>query len=60
MMLVKKFDGELTKKYFEITLDYLNVTEEEFWEVVDSWRSPHLWEKDENLEWKLKHTVWMK
>ncbi len=60
MILVKKFDGELTKKYFEITLDYLNVTEEEFWEVVDSWRSPHLWEKDENSEWKLKHTVWMK
>jgi N-acetyl sugar amidotransferase len=58
-MLVKKFDGEWKNKYFEITLNYLNVTEEEFWEVIDSWRSPHLWEKGENSEWKLKHTVWM-
>ncbi len=58
--LVKKFDGEISKKYFEITLDYLNITEEEFWEVVDSWRSPHIWGKDEDSQWILKHAVWMK
>lgn len=56
LALVKKFDGEFPQKYFQIFLDYCNITEDYFWEVVDSWRSPHLWEKV-NGEWKLKHTV---
>ncbi len=55
--LVKKYDGEFPKKYFRIFLDYLDITEEQFWDVIDSWRSPHLWEKINN-EWKLRHTIW--
>ena len=35
-----------------------DISEEYFWEVIDSWRSPHLWEKI-NGEWKLKRAVWM-
>jgi len=54
--LVRKFDGEFPKKYFKEFLEYCNITEEYFWEVIDSWRSPHLWKK-ENGEWKLKYQV---
>ena len=38
-------------------LDYISITEEKFWEVVDRYRSPHLWENIDN-KWKLKHAVW--
>jgi N-acetyl sugar amidotransferase len=55
--LVSKFDGEFPSKYFQTFLEYCDITEDYFWEVVDSWRSPHLWTKDENGEWKLRHNV---
>lgn len=54
--LVKRYDGEFPKKYFKEFLDYCNMSEEYFWEVVDSWRSPHLWEKVDG-QWKLKYQV---
>lgn len=57
--LVKKFDGEFPQRYFDIFLKYCGISEEHFWEVIDSWRSPHLWERTGG-EWKLKHAVWMK
>jgi len=54
--LVKKYDQEFPKKYFKEFLDYIDTTEDEFWEIVDQNRSPHIWEKVNN-EWKLKHIV---
>jgi N-acetyl sugar amidotransferase len=54
--LVKKFDQEFPAKYFHEFLEYVNVTESEFWETVNRYRSPHLWEKVGD-EWILKHTV---
>lgn len=54
--LMKRYEGEFPKKYFKEFLDYLDITEEHFWEVVESWRAPHLWHKVEN-EWKLKSTI---
>ena len=56
--LVKKFDGELSKKYFDITLKYLDISEQDFWKVINSWRSPHIWEKLGDDEWKLKNPIW--
>ena len=32
-------------------------TEKRFWEIVDSYRRPHLWEKKNGI-WKLKYHVW--
>ena len=55
--LVRKFDGEFPEKYFKVFLDYCDITEDFFWEVINSWRSPHLWSKDQDGNWKLKHTV---
>ncbi|MEI7983840.1 MAG: N-acetyl sugar amidotransferase, partial [Bacteroidota bacterium] len=56
--LVHRYDGELPKKYFHECLEYMDVSEEKFWEIVDSFRtrSPHLWE-NVNGVWKLKHRV---
>ncbi len=56
MALVKKYEGEFPKKYFYEFLDYLRINEEEFWAVVDSWRSPNLWTKKNN-DWVLKNPI---
>ena len=56
--LIKKFDGEFPAKYFKEFLEYTELTEELFWEGINRWRSPHLWGKNVEGEWKLKHTIW--
>jgi N-acetyl sugar amidotransferase len=55
--LVNKFDGEFPEKYFKTFLEYCDISEDFFWEVINSWRSPHLWSINENGEYKLRHTV---
>ena len=55
--LVKRYDGEFPKKYFNEFLEYCHLTEQEFWDVIDSWRSPHLWEKT-SQGWELRHAAW--
>jgi N-acetyl sugar amidotransferase len=55
--LVKRYDHETPKKYYKEFLEFCSITDEEVNEVIDSWRSDHLWYK-ENDEWKLLHTVW--
>jgi N-acetyl sugar amidotransferase len=55
--LVERYDGEFPRKYFQEFLDYCRITEEEFNEVIDSWRSDHLWERG-NDGWRLKHASW--
>ena len=54
--LVKKYDGEFPKKNFQAFLKYINVSEKEFWTIIDSYRSPHLWKK-ENGKWIMKEKV---
>lgn len=56
VLLVRKFDGEFPRKHFHEFLEYCDITENYFWEIIDSWRSPHLWQTI-NGEWKLKHQV---
>jgi N-acetyl sugar amidotransferase len=57
VQLVRKYDQEYPKKYLKEILEYISITEEEFHEVVDRFRSPHLWAR-ENNEWKLRSAVW--
>ena len=54
--LVNKFDEEFPKKYFHEFLEYIDISEKEFWKIIDQARSPHLWKKIEN-KWILKHKV---
>jgi N-acetyl sugar amidotransferase len=55
--LVQRYDAEFPKKYFKEFLEYIDTTEEDFWKSVDKYRSPHLWGKDENGEWKMRHNI---
>ena len=54
--LVRKYDQEFPDKFFIEFLEYISLTEAEFWEIVDRFRSPHLWEKSPE-GWTLRHTV---
>lgn len=56
--LVRRYDQEFPAKYFKEFLRYLDITEEEFWQVVDAYRSisPHLWEKVDS-GWRLRYQV---
>ena len=57
MALVQRYDGEFPNKYFQDFLEYTDITEDQFWQVVDSWRQPHIWEKRGN-DWRLRHAVY--
>lgn len=54
--LVHKYDQEFPSKYFSEFLDYIDISEAEFFAAVDRFRSPHLWEKRDGV-WILKHQV---
>lgn len=54
--LVDRFDGEFPDKSFKIFLDYLDLTEGEFWDIVNRFRQDHIWEK-KGTDWNLRHKV---
>ena len=54
--LVNKYDCEFPTNYFKEFLEYIDTSEEEFWETIDKFRSTHLWKKTDAL-WRLRHTV---
>tara|TARA_B100001540_G_C15810049_1_gene644049 strand:- start:2309 stop:3559 length:1251 start_codon:yes stop_codon:yes gene_type:complete len=63
--LVKKYDGEFPKKYFNDFLKLTELKEDKFYDIVDSFRPSHLWKKVGNdfkyaANWKLKNTVYKK
>lgn len=54
--LVHRFDGEFPNRYFKDFLEYIGTSQDRFWEIVDGFRSPHLWER--TMEgWQLRHRV---
>jgi N-acetyl sugar amidotransferase len=55
--LVRKFDHEFPKKYFEDFLRYINIDKDLFFKTINHFRSPHLWEKKGN-DWILKQKVY--
>jgi len=54
--LVRKFSGEFPAKYFKEFLNYIDISENDFYELIDKARSPHLWERNDG-EWMLKYQV---
>jgi N-acetyl sugar amidotransferase len=54
--LVHKYDDEFPEKFLEEMLDYMKITREVFWDVIDKHRSPHLWRYAGN-RWELRHKV---
>lgn len=51
--LVKKYDGKCSPEYIRRFCDYIDISEEKFWEVAESYRNKDLFEKIEG-KWKLK------
>jgi len=54
--LVRRFDGEFPKRYFEEVLEYLDIDPNHFNKLCDQFRSPHLWE-NKNGQWILRHEI---
>lgn len=55
--LVRRYDMEIPRTYLNDILEYLELSESEFWTIIDKFRSTHLWEKDSAGQWKLKKQV---
>ena len=55
--LVRLYDTEFPSTYFKDFLKYADLNEPKFFELLDQFRSPHIWVKVAN-EWKLRHQVW--
>lgn len=51
LSLVKKYDGKCHSKYIHKLCRYLDITETEFWKLVDTGRNKEIWIKDEQGQW---------
>lgn len=54
---VREYDGKCGPKYIRLACDYLSITEEEFWAVVDRFVNRDLFEKDSKGNWRPRFTV---
>lgn len=57
--LVEKFDHEEPKKYRKEFLDFCGISDQQFYDVIDSWRSDHIWNFN-NGKWQLRYPIWEK
>jgi N-acetyl sugar amidotransferase len=55
--LIKRFDGEFPEMYIKDCCEYMGITLERYHQVIEEFRTPHLWEK-QNGVWQLKHPIW--
>ncbi len=53
---VARYDGKCAPRYIERFCDYIGITEDEFWEVAESYRNPDVWEPHGN-GWRHKVPV---
>lgn len=55
--LIKRFDGEFPEIYQQQCLDYMGITQDRFLEVIEEFRTPHLWGQTSS-GWALKKPIW--
>lgn len=53
LQLARKYDDEFCYEYFDEVLAYLELTESEFWSIVDRHRNPEIWRR-EGKQWILQ------
>ncbi len=54
---VEQYDGKCGQQYIEETCNYLSITQEEFWNVVDRYVNRQLFEKNSEGKWIPKFRV---
>jgi N-acetyl sugar amidotransferase len=54
--LVKRYDGEFPQKHYKTFLEFCDITEDEFTEVINSWRADHIWSNTDG-KWVLKADI---
>jgi len=52
--LISRYEGEYPARYEKEFLDYISLTQEQFFDLCDEFRSPHLW-KIESNNWVLRY-----
>ena len=55
--LIKRYDHEFPRKYYKEFLEFCSITDEQVQDVIDSWRSDHIWKKIGG-EWMLRKPIW--
>ena len=55
--LVKRFDGEFPDQYIQDCCDYMGISLSRYHDVIEHFRSPHLWKKV-NGKWELTQPIW--
>ncbi|MDC0357804.1 N-acetyl sugar amidotransferase [Oligoflexia bacterium] len=56
--LVRRYDGEFPKRYYQWFLDYLDITDQYFWKVMDMYREKsNVWKKDKKGNWTMPYVV---
>ena len=50
------YDAEFPSEYFNEVLEYLDLTEAEFTDIVDKHRNPEIWKKEEG-DWRLRYPL---
>lgn len=54
---VKEYDGKCGEKYIDLACDYLSISKEKFWEVVNKYVNLDLFSRDVDGKWKPRFTV---
>lgn len=52
--MTRRHDGNCAPRYIENFCNYVQISEEEFWEVAETYRDPKIWEQQDN-NWSLRN-----
>ena len=52
----KKYDGELPEKNLDLYLEYLDLSYDEFFKIIDKHRNDEVWVKKGN-KWELRNEI---
>jgi N-acetyl sugar amidotransferase len=55
--LIRRYDGEYPRQYLDACLRYMDLSEEQFHEVIEEARTPHLWRQTSD-GWQLRQPIW--
>jgi len=55
--LIKRFDGEFPQQYISDCCEYMGITLQQYYDTIEKFRSPHLWEQNYG-KWELKKPIW--